>query len=104
MVETCETHVCELGPWLPVAAVGVGCGVAGVALLSWKLRSRGRSCHDDVGTGASRECANDAIVVGLEGLIGNTPLVEIRSLSLLTGCRILAKAEHLNPGGSSKDR
>jgi cysteine synthase A len=28
----------------------------------------------------------------------------IKSLSEATGCRILAKAEHLNPGGSIKDR
>lgn len=41
---------------------------------------------------------------GLEGLIGETPLVELRCLSRLTGCRILAKCEMLNPGGSSKDR
>jgi hypothetical protein len=36
--------------------------------------------------------------------IGNTPLIELKSLSAATGCRILAKAEHLNPGGSVKDR
>ncbi|MBI3925312.1 MAG: cysteine synthase family protein [Armatimonadetes bacterium] len=36
--------------------------------------------------------------------IGNTPLVPIRSSSERTGCRILAKAEYLNPGGSIKDR
>lgn len=38
------------------------------------------------------------------GLVGNTPLVEVTSLSKLTGCRILAKCEFLNPGGSIKDR
>lgn len=37
-------------------------------------------------------------------LVGSTPLVEIASLSKLTGCRILAKCEFLNPGGSIKDR
>ena len=36
--------------------------------------------------------------------VGNTPLVELRSLSAATGCRILAKAEYMNPGGSIKDR
>jgi len=41
---------------------------------------------------------------GLLGTIGNTPLVELRSLSRATGCRILAKCEHMNPGGSVKDR
>ena len=41
---------------------------------------------------------------GYAALIGNTPLVELTSLSRATGCRILAKAEYLNPGGTSKDR
>ncbi|KAK6342749.1 hypothetical protein TWF718_008137 [Orbilia javanica] len=41
---------------------------------------------------------------GLEGCIGNTPLVRIRSLSEYLGCEVLAKAEFLNPGGSPKDR
>lgn len=36
--------------------------------------------------------------------IGNTPLIEIQSLSQRTGCRIFAKAEFMNPGGSVKDR
>ena len=36
------------------------------------------------------------IVDGIEGLIGNTKLVRIRSLSLATGCEILAKAEVLS--------
>jgi hypothetical protein len=37
------------------------------------------------------------IVDGVEGLIGNTKLVRIRSLSLATGCEILAKAEVPSP-------
>eukprot|EP00123_Amoebidium_parasiticum_P022799 comp9532_c0_seq1/m.4565 comp9532_c0_seq1/g.4565 ORF comp9532_c0_seq1/g.4565 comp9532_c0_seq1/m.4565 type:complete len:389 (-) comp9532_c0_seq1:654-1820(-) len=37
-------------------------------------------------------------------LIGNTPMIELRQLSAQTGCRILAKCEFLNPGGSMKDR
>ncbi len=37
-------------------------------------------------------------------LVGNTPLVEIESLSKLTGGRIFAKCEFMNPGGSVKDR
>src|SRR5437762_9420244 len=41
---------------------------------------------------------------GLEGAIGNTPLIRLRGPSLLTGCTILGKAEFLNPGGSVKDR
>ncbi len=41
---------------------------------------------------------------GFVGAIGRTPLIEIPSLSRATGCRILGKAEFLNPGGSVKDR
>ncbi|KAJ3309717.1 Cysteine synthase 2 [Boothiomyces sp. JEL0838] len=41
---------------------------------------------------------------GIEQLIGNTPLIKINSLSRATGCTILAKAEFMNVGGSSKDR
>jgi cysteine synthase A len=37
-------------------------------------------------------------------LIGNTPLLYLREVSERTGCRILGKAEFLNPGGSVKDR
>ncbi|PKS09946.1 hypothetical protein jhhlp_004569 [Lomentospora prolificans] len=46
-----------------------------------------------------------AVVEGVEGCIGNTPLVRIKSLSEATGREILAKAEFLNgAGGSPKDR
>lgn len=47
----------------------------------------------------------EIISVGVEGLIGNTPLIKLRSLSEATGCEILAKAEFLNGAGNSpKDR
>ena len=36
--------------------------------------------------------------------IGNTPLIELEHFSELTGCKILGKAEFMNPGGSVKDR
>ena len=37
-------------------------------------------------------------------VVGRTPLIKIHSLSEMTGCEIFGKAEHLNPGGSVKDR
>ncbi|RXW16045.1 hypothetical protein EST38_g9804 [Candolleomyces aberdarensis] len=46
----------------------------------------------------------DEIVNGVTGLIGNTPLMRINSLSDALGVEILGKAEFLNPGGSVKDR
>lgn len=36
--------------------------------------------------------------------IGHTPLLRLRHASEITGCEVLAKAEHMNPGGSVKDR
>lgn len=42
----------------------------------------------------------------LESSIGNTPLIRLRNVTraLPAGVEVLAKAEHLNPGGSVKDR
>lgn len=40
----------------------------------------------------------------VKDIIGNTPLIKIKSLSEATGCEIFGKAEFLNPGGSVKDR
>ena len=44
------------------------------------------------------------IRTGFIDSIGNTPLIELKAASKATGCRILGKAEFLNPGGSVKDR
>lgn len=44
------------------------------------------------------------IAQNFSALVGNTPLIELKSLSRLTGRRILGKAEFMNPGGSVKDR
>ncbi|MGL4975028.1 MAG: cysteine synthase A [Bosea sp. (in: a-proteobacteria)] len=41
---------------------------------------------------------------GVIDAIGNTPLIELKAASAATGCRILGKAEFMNPGGSVKDR
>jgi len=42
----------------------------------------------------------------LEEAIGNTPLIQLRHVTqgVPAGVRVFAKAEHLNPGGSVKDR
>ena len=42
----------------------------------------------------------------IEGLIGNTPLIELTGLSrkLALKARLFAKLEYFNPGGSGKDR
>jgi len=48
--------------------------------------------------------AKKKIYDGFSECIGNTPLILIPSLSKETGCKILGKAEFMNPGGSVKDR
>ncbi|KAI1262834.1 cysteine synthase-like protein [Xylariaceae sp. FL1019] len=56
-------------------------------------------------TNAALSQRTSGISSGISGCIGCTPLIEIHSLSLLTGRQILAKAEFLNgPGNSPKDR
>ncbi|MEK4521033.1 cysteine synthase family protein [Psychrobacillus sp. FSL W7-1457] len=40
----------------------------------------------------------------VQELIGNTPVIEINNISIPNNCRIFAKLEYLNPGGSVKDR
>src|SRR6266853_2922324 len=41
----------------------------------------------------------------LSGLVGNTPLVRLRSVTRrIPGVTVLAKVEYFNPGGSVKDR
>lgn len=44
------------------------------------------------------------LVGSTSDVIGQTPLIKIKSLSEATGCEIYGKAEFLNPGGSVKDR
>lgn len=52
-----------------------------------------------------RHTQEHEVPVGIEGLIGDTPLIKLKSLSEATGCEIFAKAEYLNGAGNSpKDR
>ncbi|MCK1998251.1 cysteine synthase family protein [Psychrobacillus psychrodurans] len=44
------------------------------------------------------------IFSSVQDLIGNTPVVEIKHIPIPNNCRIFAKLEYLNPGGSVKDR
>ena len=47
---------------------------------------------------------NVSVRAGIPGSVGQTPLVRLERLSDALGREILGKAEHLNPGGSIKDR
>jgi len=54
----------------------------------------------------SEPAARDGGAADLSASIGRTPLVRLRRVErgLPAGVRVYAKAEHLNPGGSVKDR
>ncbi len=45
-----------------------------------------------------------AVVPSVSGLIGRTPLLRLRHIPQRSGAEVWVKAEHLNPGGSVKDR
>jgi cysteine synthase B len=48
---------------------------------------------------------NERVGTKVTDLVGNTPLLELASVSAeVSGVRILGKAEWYNPGGSVKDR
>lgn len=53
-----------------------------------------------------KELERPATGDSLESYIGNTPLIRLRNVTrnLPSGVEVLVKAEHLNPGGSVKDR
>ncbi|KAJ1993178.1 Cysteine synthase 2 [Dimargaris cristalligena] len=79
--------------------------LAGLLVGYWALSRRPSSRRDPSGDSpASPSPTHLRVVEGVAGLIGNTPLVRLPSLSAATGCQIYAKAEFLNPGGSPKDR
>ncbi|KAK5200703.1 Cysteine synthase 2, partial [Cryomyces antarcticus] len=60
---------------------------------------------EDNSTSNHLEVLRSDICEGIEGCIGDTPLIRIKSLSEATGCEILGKAEFLNGAGNSpKDR
>ncbi|PYZ97783.1 cysteine synthase [Alteribacter lacisalsi] len=44
------------------------------------------------------------IYQGIDSLIGKTPLFELTNVPLPNQCRLFAKLEYFNPGGSVKDR
>ncbi|KAJ2760873.1 Cysteine synthase 2 [Coemansia sp. BCRC 34490] len=77
-----------------VAAATIGCRM--LVPQPAARRDRGKS--------GKRQTQPMEIKEGVAGLIGNTPMMRINSLSEATGCTVLGKCEFLNPGGSSKDR
>ncbi|BGP40994.1 Cysteine synthase 2 [Rhodotorula kratochvilovae] len=73
-------------------------GLTLYALDAWRRSLRRKAAKRII------EVRGDEVVDGIEGLIGNTPLVRINSLSDALGVEILGKCEYMNPFGSVKDR
>ena len=73
----------------------LGMGAALAPLVVWFLHKR--SANERVELPVKKH-------QGYSALIGNTPLVTLRSLSEITGRTISVKCEYLNPGGTGKDR
>ncbi|KAJ7162134.1 PALP-domain-containing protein [Mycena filopes] len=88
--------------------LGISLSISSSAVVQYFERRRRRIAlsRSQVSELESRpiELRSDEILNGIVGVIGNTPLVRIQSLSDALGVEILAKAEYLNPGGSVKDR
>ena len=84
------------------SAVYIGTAfIAGVSLALIVKGALNTQCHEDPAPSSSKSQPQGlvarpgppAIVEGIEGCIGNTPLFRIKSLSDETGCEILGKAE-----------
>ncbi|DBA03066.1 TPA: hypothetical protein N0F65_003313 [Lagenidium giganteum] len=91
---------------LPVAAAFV-CGAGAGAAVTRQSRGATRNDNDSKSAPESPQPSpvdRFARPVTLMDAIGNTPLLELTSVSRLTGCKIYAKAEFMNPCGSIKDR
>jgi hypothetical protein len=85
--------------------IGASISTGSHALVA-HIQARRRKAHEHAHGFEARpiELRTDEVVSGVLGLVGNTPLVRIESLSEALGCEILGKAEWFNPGGSVKDR
>ncbi|KAG1806093.1 PALP-domain-containing protein [Suillus subaureus] len=84
--------------------IGFTLSVTSTSISSYRRARRRQSLFSEQHEFRPIVLRSDEVVCGVTGLIGNTPLVRIDSLSDALGVEILGKAEFLNPGGSVKDR
>ena len=75
-----------------------------VGVIDHRKKSRYRKRRSDLTISRRDSDHMTAKYSGIDGYVGNTPLIRLRRLSELTGCEILGKAEFMNPAGSVKDR
>lgn len=82
---------------------GVGLALVYKDVLSPERR-HAKATHEKAADALVARPGPPAIVEGIEGCIGNTPLFRIKSLSDATGCEILGKAEVCCSATSCEDR
>lgn len=80
-----------------ILALSVKDVVASLSRLRTESENNATIFREDSKSASSQSAQSSvpvrAIADGIEGTIGNTPLLRIKSLSDATGCEILAKAE-----------
>jgi cysteine synthase A len=79
-----------------VAGILVAVGFTELLYPELKHRLRGTRSQSTTADSLTARSGPPVIVDGIEGCIGNTPLLRIKSLSDATGCEILGKAEVLS--------
>ncbi|KAF1323095.1 Cysteine synthase, partial [Globisporangium splendens] len=85
-------------------ALPVGCFAGGVASGIFLQQKPQQQPPAPASTVLQASKTSYDAAVDLFDAVGNTPLIELKSLSKLTNCKIYAKAEYMNPCGSVKDR
>lgn len=83
---------------------GVGLALVCKEVLSFQRSQEKSATQEPASDALSARPGPPAIVEGIEGCIGNTPLFRIKSLSDATGCEILGKAEVCNPSLTRRQR
>ncbi len=79
-------------------------GAGGVVIADAPSHQAGGRRTGTAATGVAPHRATSEAAAALTALVGNTPLLRVRSLEPRDGIEVWAKAEWFNPGGSVKDR
>ena len=101
--------ILDARPTTPAFAAGAtGSGAAGSGAAGSGATGSGATESGSTTSGASASASAPAphgeVFDSVASLIGNTPVVELRTLTGGLRSRVLVKLEGRNPGGSSKDR
>ena len=85
-------------PWMMMTLTTTATLIASLAALMYTYTSTNKKFRRRQEDDRTKRCA------GYEALIGNTPLVKLEKLSKILKRNVYVKMEHMNPGGTGKDR